>query len=145
LSSRLSILLVCASCVPAFGQAAAPIPGAPFTADVVTIHEKTQADGEIMQTRNLERIYRDSWGRLRQEPTSGVAARSGPKRPVVMINDPVAGMFYVLEVSRKIAHRLVIPKSPDGLTHPMIGYGIPYPGNDGTYPTANPDLKFQCP
>jgi hypothetical protein len=119
------------------------MPGAPFSADLMTIHEKTQADGEITKTRDLERIYRDSSGRLRQEPTSGVAARPGPKRPVVMINDPVAGIFYVLEVSRKIAHRLVIPKSPDGRTHPMIGYGIPYPGNDGTYPTSKPDLKFE--
>jgi len=109
----------------------------------VTIHEKTQADGEITQTRDLERIYRDSSGRLRQEPTSGVAARPGPKRPVAMINDPVAGVFYVLEVGRKIAHRLVIPKSPDGRTHPMFGYGIPYPGNDGTYPTSKPDFKSE--
>ena len=25
----------------------------------------------------------------------------------------------------------------------MIGYGIPYPGNDGTYPTTKPDFKSE--
>jgi len=143
LSPRLLLVLASISPLPAFGQAAGPIPGAPFSADLITIHEKTQSDGEITETRDLERIYRDSSGRLRQEPTSGVAARPGSKRPVVMINDPVAGIFYVLEVNRTIAHRLVIPKSPDGRTHSMIGYGIPYPGNDGTYPTAKPDFKSE--
>jgi hypothetical protein len=72
--------------------------------------------------RPWSHIYRDSSGRLRQEPTFGIAAHTGPKRPAVMINDPVAGIFYVLKVNRKIAHRLVIPKSPDGRTHSMIGY-----------------------
>ena len=142
MSLRLSLVLVCSSCLPAFGQAAAPIPGAPFSSDIVTIHEKTQADGEITETRDLERIYRDSSGRLRQEPTSEVAAHPGPKRPVVMINDPVAGIFYLLEVSRKIAHRAVIPKPPDG-SHSFTIYSIPYQENDGTYPTAKPDVKFE--
>ena len=140
---RLSLVLAGISCLPAFGQAAGPIPGAPFSAELVTIHKKTQADGEITETRDSGRIYRDTSGRLRQEQTSGVVTRPGPKRPVVIINDPVAGMFYVLEVSRKIAHRLVIPKSPDGRSHPMIGYGIPFPGNDGTYPTTKPDFKSE--
>jgi hypothetical protein len=53
-------------------------------------------------------------------------------------------MFYALEVTRKIAHRLVIPKPPDG-SHPIMGfsYGIPFPGNDGTYPTGKPDFKSE--
>jgi hypothetical protein len=97
LSLRLSLVLVCSFCLPAFGQAAGPIPGAPFSADLVTIHEKTQADGEITTARDSERIYRDSLGRLRQELESGVAARPGPKRLVVMINDPLRVCFTLLK------------------------------------------------
>jgi hypothetical protein len=140
---RLSLVLASLSCMPAFGQAAAPIPGAPFSADLVTTHEQTQADGEITETHDSRPIYRDSSGRLREELAPGVAARPGPERPVVLIHDPVAGIVYALEVTRKIAHRLVIPKPPpDG--HPLpYGYGIPFPGNDGTYPTTNPDFKSE--
>jgi hypothetical protein len=142
LSLRLLLVLVCSSCLPAFGQAAEPIPGAPFSADLVTIHEQTQVDGDNTQTRDSGRIYRDSSGRLRQELAPGFAARPGPERLVIVINDPVASILYVLEVARKIAHRTVIPKQPDGRTHPF-GYGIPFPANDGTYPTGKPDFKSE--
>ena len=133
---------MCSSCLPAFGQAAEPTPGAPFSADVVTTHLKAQANGKITETRDSRRIYRDSSGRLRQELAPGVAARPGQERLVVLINDPVASMLYVLEVARKIAHRTVIPKWPDGRSHPS-GYGVPYPANDGTYPTGKPDFKSE--
>jgi hypothetical protein len=118
------------------------MPGAPFSADLVTIHEKMQADGEITETRDSERIYRDSSGRLREELAPGVAARPGPERLVVLINDSVVGMLYALEGTRKIARRLVIPKPPDGRPHPF-GYGIPFPANDGTYPTGKSDHKSE--
>ncbi len=126
----------------AFGQAAGPIPGAPFSADVVTIHEKTQANGKITETRYSRRIYRDSSGKLRQELTPGVTARTGAE-PVVLLHDPVAGVVYALEVTKRIAHRMMIHKSPDVRSYTVIGYGIPYPGNDGTYPTGKPDFKSE--
>jgi hypothetical protein len=118
------------------------MPGAPFSADVVTIHEQTQANSKIIETRDSRKIYRDSSGRLRYELAPGFASRPGPERLVVVINDPVASILYVLEVARKIAHREVIPKWPDGRPHPF-GYGMPYPANDGTYPTSKPDFKSE--
>lgn len=118
------------------------MPGAPFSSDLVTIHEQTQADGKITEIRYSRRIYRDSSGRLREELAPGVAAPPGAERLVVLIHDPVAGILFALEVTRQIAHRMVIPKPPDGRPHPF-GYGIPFPVNDGTYPKGISDFKSE--
>ena len=142
MSLRLALVIGCASRLLAFGQAAGPIPGVPFSADQVTLHQQTHADGTITETRDSRRIFRDSSGRLRQDLTPRDAAAPGMEPLLLLINDPVASILYALEVPTQIAHRVVIPKPPDG--QPMsFSYDIPFPANDGKFPKGRPDFKSE--
>jgi hypothetical protein len=86
-----------------------PVTGAPYSAQQVTEHVQTAADGTRFTTKNQqETIYRDSQGRTRTErPMMGPNA---PDSPVLIeISDPVAGVGYTLDSQHKIAHRYASP------------------------------------
>jgi hypothetical protein len=95
------------SAAMSFGPA---VTGAPYSAEQVSEHVQTLADGtHITQRQDLMKIYRDSLGRTREERplfrnvlVSGQAAET---RVVVNINDPVAQVRYTLDTVNKVAHR----------------------------------------
>jgi hypothetical protein len=85
------------------------VKGAPYSAQAVTESVQTLSDGNRIVRKNTAQVYRDTEGRTRREQTLGYM---GPYIPTdaetqtVFINDPVAGVNYILEPSSKTARKL---------------------------------------
>lgn len=89
------------------------VTGAPFTATAVGESDRTLADGTKISQKVQSTVYRDAQGRVRKEttlPAIGPLAASGTPKSLVFIHDPVAGTGYILDASKKIAHKL--PQRP---------------------------------
>jgi hypothetical protein len=140
--TRLSLALMCAFCPAVFGQSAGPIPGAPFSADQVTLTRQTQVDGKTTETRESRRVYRDSAGRLWQDLTTRAGAPPDMEPVIIMITDPVERVVYALETPTRVAHRIVLPKPPGGGEAMGFGFGIPFPAN-AKIPEGKPDFKSE--
>jgi hypothetical protein len=86
------------------------VQGAPFTATISTQTTQVLADGNQIQRNANGNIARDSSGRTRREmslPAVGPWAASGKPAPqAIFINDPVAGVHYVLHPDTKVANKL---------------------------------------
>jgi hypothetical protein len=86
------------------------VTGAPFSASFSTETKQVLADGNQIQRSNTGTLARDSQGRTRRDMTlTGLGLLAGSNQAashVVMINDPVAGAQYVLEVDRKTARKM---------------------------------------
>ena len=85
-----------------FGIATRVVRGAPYTAQAVTQFNRTLADGNRIQRTTTASVARDSDGRTRRELTLEAigpltASRSRGDARTVFINDPVAGISYVLD------------------------------------------------
>lgn len=97
------------------GEAGRPGPvvtGAPYSAQAVTEITQSLADGNKIHQTNTTRIYRDSQGRTRREPALGAlgSAAPGSSMPqLAFINDPVAGMSYVLDLAAHTATSTPLP------------------------------------
>jgi hypothetical protein len=86
-----------------------PVKGAPYAAEAVTETTQTLADGNRIQRKTTASIYRDSEGRTRREQTLGQIgpwANSGDAPQMIFINDPVAGVNYVLNPKEHTARKL---------------------------------------
>jgi hypothetical protein len=100
---------------PAIGGGA--VTGAPYSAEQVTEHIQTLADGtHISQNAQKTTFYRDSQGRTRMERSFPVppgvtrGAASGPN--LIEISDPVSGVRYTLEPRKHVAHKMSVPIAP---------------------------------
>ncbi len=97
------------------GEAGRPGPvvtGAPYSAEAVTEVTQTLADGNKIHQTNTARVYRDSQGRTRREPALdalGSAAPGGSVPQLAFINDPIAGMSYVLDLAAHTAISTPLP------------------------------------
>src|SRR5262245_30520659 len=90
------------------------VTGAPFTATAVGESNRTLADGTKISQKVQSTVCRDAQGRVRKEttlPAIGPLAESGAPKSLVFIHDPVAQTGYILDTSKKIAHKL--PPRPD--------------------------------
>lgn len=88
------------------------VTGAPYSAQVTTEHTETLADGNQIDQKNSVMVYRDGQGRTRREETlSAIGPYSAQGNPpqVIFINDPVAGVSYVLDPVDKTAHKFMLP------------------------------------
>jgi hypothetical protein len=84
------------------------VKNAPYSADLVTEHVQTLADGNRIHQTASARMYRDSDGRTRREQelnSLGGLAPNANLPPVVFINDPVAGVNYSLNARERSATR----------------------------------------
>lgn len=92
----------------------APIPtqvvkGAPYSLEANIDTTQTLADGNRISHHSVVHMYRDSEGRTRREETFasiGPWAAAGPPPTLVTIQDPVAGVDYLLDSEHKIASRV---------------------------------------
>ncbi len=89
---------------------AAGAPGQPYSAEQITEHIQTLADGtHITQAGQKSMLYRDSAGRTRTEhtfqPPPGMAM-AAVMPPMVQIMDPVAGYHYTLNAQNHSAQRM---------------------------------------
>lgn len=99
-------------------EAAKPVTGAPFSAQVTTQISQTLADGNQINRTETAQIARDSAGRTRRDATIthvGALSSAGTPREIVSITDPVADAHYILDVTDKTAVRMRF--------HPRTGQG----------------------
>jgi len=82
------------------------VKGAPYSADVVSEANKILADGNVITHKKVNKVYRDSEGRTRQETYREGALRS------VYISDPVAGVSYTLLPGNKVAVKVARGPTP---------------------------------
>jgi hypothetical protein len=89
-----------------------PVKGAPYSAEAVTETTQTLSDGNRIQRKNNTSVYRDSEGRTRKEQTLsaiGPWAAAGDPPQMIFINDPVAGVNYILNPKDKTARKVPLP------------------------------------
>ena len=85
------------------------VKGAPYSAQAVTESVQTLSDGNRIVRKNTAQVYRDTEGRTRREQSFGHFGPympSGEEKQTVFINDPVAGVHYILDPSSKTARKL---------------------------------------
>lgn len=98
---------------PMFGfMGGKTVTGAPYSAQVTFEHTQTLADGNLVDQKNSAMVYRDSQGRTRLEETR--PTKSGNPEEIIRITDPVARVSYVLDASKKTAHRFTLPPARTG-------------------------------
>jgi len=88
------------------------VKGAPFSATSTATTKQTLQDGTIINRTTQGAIYRDSEGRSRREVTFtgvGPLGASGGTHKMVAIFDPVAGVHYMLNPDKKVAHKMTLP------------------------------------
>ena len=83
----------------------ATVAGAPYTADAVTEHTQTLADGNRIHQTITSQVARDSQGRIRREESLPGPA-SAPH--LVIIDDPIAGVHWTLNPANKTASKLPV-------------------------------------
>ena len=82
-----------------------------------------ESQGPASQVRVVRKVYRDSAGRTRVERLVPEGA-DPPNRPLLIeLNDPAAGVMYILDVERKTAHRVRYSPSSRLTMQPIIGPG----------------------
>jgi hypothetical protein len=85
------------------------VKGAPYSAQAVTESVQTLADGNRIVHKNTAQVYRDSEGRTRRDQAIGQIgpyAAAGDPPQTIFINDPVAGVNYILDPRSKVARKL---------------------------------------
>ncbi|MDT4952986.1 MAG: hypothetical protein QOJ02_1124 [Acidobacteriota bacterium] len=85
------------------------VKGAPYAAQAITETTRTLSDGNRIKRKTTASVYRDSEGRTRRDQELGVVgpwAMSGDPQQTVFINDPVAGVNYVLDPRTHIARKM---------------------------------------
>lgn len=84
-------------------------PGLPYSAEIVTEHSQTLADGtHITQTTMRSKIFHDSQGRTRNEDFFQIPGRASEFPAFIRISDPVAGYLYTLDPQRHTARRVTL-------------------------------------
>jgi len=83
------------------------VKGAPYSGQAVTEITQTLGDGNRIVNRSTASVYRDKEGRTRREQTITAIGLLSEKMPqAIFINDPVAGVSYILEPNSHIARKM---------------------------------------
>ena len=86
------------------------VKGAPYSAEEITETKQVLADGNRIIRKRSAMVYRDGQGRTRREQTLGavgpLSANARESGQSVVINDPVAGVNYVLDPVNRTARKL---------------------------------------
>ena len=127
-------------------DAAKPVTGAPYSADVATDVVQPLADGNRIERHTTSSVARDGRGRVRREQQ---LTAIGPILPqvngrIITIMDPVARVSYSLDPARRVAMRSPLPdikrlqtvvKRGDGVARAAVAAGVaagvPAPGVSG--------------
>ena len=121
------------------------VKGAPYSAQIVTEHTQTLADGNTISQKQTGLMYRDSEGRTRREQALGPIGPvpAGPNPPqLVFITDPVAGVSYVLDANTKTAHKVPLaPGMAQGAT--MIASGVGQAGGVVMGPGPETEMRIE--
>jgi hypothetical protein len=88
------------------------VKGAPYSATAITESVQTLSNGARITNKTTSSIYRDSEGRTRREMTLdriGPFATADEPTQLIFINDPVAGVHYVLDQRSHTARKMAAP------------------------------------
>lgn len=89
------------------------VKGAPYSAQAVTESVQVLGDGNRIVHKTTTQLYRDSEGRTRREQSVGAVGvwggASSEAPQMIFINDPVAGVSYVLDSRTKTARKTALP------------------------------------
>src|SRR5262245_35932055 len=91
--------------------------GAPYQAEAVNEFVQTLPDGNRIVRRSSSTVARDSEGRTRREhglAAIGPVLAGGADLRSIFINDPVAGVSWILEPNEKVARKVVRPSGDAG-------------------------------
>jgi hypothetical protein len=111
------------------------VKGAPFSADAVTEHVQRLGDGNRLVRRSEARLFRDGEGRTRREHrmTRGGAAPApdGEEPRLIVINDPVRQVNYVVDTARGTVRRMILSPGLEDARRRAMGeensYGVLMP------------------
>src|SRR6266567_83451 len=85
------------------------VKGAPYSAQAINENVQTLAGGNRIVHQDTSTVYRDSEGRTRRDQTismvGGYSAAGGPAQ-TTFINDPVAGVNYILDAKNRTARKI---------------------------------------
>ncbi|MBV9158765.1 MAG: hypothetical protein JO097_21075 [Acidobacteriaceae bacterium] len=112
----------------------ATVPGAPYSAQAVTRRVQVLADGNRIEQSTSGTVARDSQGRVRRDETlPGLGSGEGDTPHLVTIEDPVAGVHWMLDARTKTAIKMPF-------AHMKTGSGpfLPPPGPDKVFFFAGP-------
>ena len=120
------------------------VKGAPYSAQALTETTQVLSDGNRIVNSNSASVYRDGEGRTRREQTLKAIGNFSPlDAPFtsIAINDPVAGVSYVLEPNSRVARKVGGFRIESGAG----GYKIASGGAEGQVFTFNraPDGETQ--
>ena len=85
------------------------VKGAPYSAQAVNESVQTLAGGNRIVRQNTSMVYRDSEGRTRRDQTITVVggySAAGEPAQTTFINDPVAGVNYILDAKNRTARKI---------------------------------------
>ncbi len=88
------------------------IKGAPYSAQAISESIQMLADGNRIVHKSTASVYRDGEGRTRRDQTLkaiGPYASAGDAPQTTFINDPVAGVNYILDSRSRTARKLPLP------------------------------------
>ncbi len=88
------------------------VKGAPYSATATTESAQILSNGVRITRKTTATIYRDSEGRTRREMTlDGIGPFASASEPaqMVFINDPVAGVHYILDQRNQTARKMSAP------------------------------------
>jgi hypothetical protein len=97
------------------GRPGQVVKGSPYSAEVSTEITQTLPDGNKIHQVTSERVYRDSEGRTRREPSLsgvGLSAPGGGGVQLAFIDDPIAGARYVLDLGKRTATKMAWRQPP---------------------------------
>jgi hypothetical protein len=85
------------------------VKGAPYSAQAINESVQALAGGNRIVRQTTSSIYRDSEGRTRRDQTISVVggyAAAGEPAQTTFINDPVAGVNYILDAKNRTARKI---------------------------------------
>jgi hypothetical protein len=113
------------------------VKGAPYSAQAVTEMTQILSDGNRIVNTSTAAVYRDGEGRTRREQTFkaiGNFSLSGEPVQNISINDPVAGVAYVLEPHSRTARKIQGMRIDAA---PGAGFKVRSTGGEGETFTVN--------
>jgi hypothetical protein len=88
------------------------VKGAPFSAESITEHVQLLGDGNRMVRKSSAKLYRDAVGRTRREheiTRARGAAPDGQPARLIVINDPLTQVNFIIETHNNIARKRHMP------------------------------------
>ncbi len=85
------------------------VKGLPFSGQAVSEMTQVLGDGNRIVNKSTASVYRDKEGRTRREQTiAAIGPFAGEMPELISINDPVAGLSYILEPASHTARKMAM-------------------------------------